>query len=144
MPSRQFSIVACGQTMLPDKSIFSRTKIYGKCQIWKNPMQHFGWFSNSVLKCCKIGASFAKTTTRWDWPRRLLIDLDWEKRETQTQMLQPFSTYPKNESSGDAKSQAYKKYFLCKSWGDFRKPFMNKQLSLRSIFNASIWMQYHI
>ena len=57
--------------------------IYAQKWKWKISlkMRHFRWFSNSVLKCCKIGASFAKTTTRWDWPRRLLIDLDWEKRE---------------------------------------------------------------
>ena len=40
---------ACGQTELPDRSVFNRSKIGGKCQNWKIQMRHFGWFSNIVL-----------------------------------------------------------------------------------------------
>ena len=37
-----------GQILLPERSIFKRTKIGGKCKNWKIQMRHFGWFSNNV------------------------------------------------------------------------------------------------
>ena len=32
------------QTALPERLIFDRTKIGGKCQNWKIHLRHFGWF----------------------------------------------------------------------------------------------------
>ena len=39
---------ACGQTVLPDRSILIGQKIGGKCQNWKIQMRYFEWFLNTV------------------------------------------------------------------------------------------------
>ena len=39
---------ACGQTVLPDRSILIRQKLVENAKKWKVQMRHFGWFSNTV------------------------------------------------------------------------------------------------
>ena len=47
---------ACGQTVLPDRSIL----IGGKCQNWKTQMRHFGWFSNTVLSHAESSVKYKR------------------------------------------------------------------------------------
>ena len=39
---------ACGQTVLPDRSLLIEQKIVEKCQNWKIKMWHFEQYSNNV------------------------------------------------------------------------------------------------